>query len=276
METAPGLKIPAVTLADLEHFQKAHFGAGGSTSTPDIENYTLDAAVTHLESGEVVGEEEDDLGYYPDGVKRTLTEEQIAMFRHSEIYSLLRKRQLEKENRQGDEESNTAPTKPEARDTRREDVQICSSVSDMKESLSDFMKFYGPGGETGGQVVFKTPGEAMKDVMDYYDPARKVEPNATGVRKRRRVDNSERRSINQGITSRRQARELDDAVADVGFLDYGEEPSIEQSKSETTAPEPPRRTHVDYAGDSPPNGEQAVQDSGPSKEGRKIWWPKIG
>ncbi|RYP11155.1 hypothetical protein DL764_000226 [Monosporascus ibericus] len=35
-------------------------------------------------------EEEDGLGYYPDGVKRTLTDEQIAIFRHSEIESLRR------------------------------------------------------------------------------------------------------------------------------------------------------------------------------------------
>ncbi|RYP49158.1 hypothetical protein DL769_011119 [Monosporascus sp. CRB-8-3] len=35
-------------------------------------------------------EEDDGLGYYPDGVKRTLTDEQIAIFRHSEIESLRR------------------------------------------------------------------------------------------------------------------------------------------------------------------------------------------
>lgn len=31
----------------------------------------------------------DDLGYYPDGVKRTLTDEQIMMFRHSEVHRLM-------------------------------------------------------------------------------------------------------------------------------------------------------------------------------------------
>ena len=35
-------------------------------------------------------DEEDDLGYYDDGVKRTLTDEQIAIFRHSEIQTLRR------------------------------------------------------------------------------------------------------------------------------------------------------------------------------------------
>lgn len=37
-------------------------------------------------------EEDDGLGYYADGTKRTLTDEQIAIFRHSEIEALLRAR----------------------------------------------------------------------------------------------------------------------------------------------------------------------------------------
>lgn len=41
-----------------------------------------------------VGEEDDDgLGYYSDGVKRTLTDEQIAIFRHSELEQLRRDRE---------------------------------------------------------------------------------------------------------------------------------------------------------------------------------------
>lgn len=45
------------------------------------------------------GEEEDDLGYYPDGVKRTLTDEQIRIFRHSEIHALRREKELAEEAR---------------------------------------------------------------------------------------------------------------------------------------------------------------------------------
>jgi hypothetical protein len=36
-------------------------------------------------------DDDDGLGYYPDGTKRTLTDEQIAIFRHSEIEALRRK-----------------------------------------------------------------------------------------------------------------------------------------------------------------------------------------
>jgi hypothetical protein len=37
--------------------------------------------------------DEDDLGYYEDGVKRTLTDEQIQIFRHSELEALRRKQE---------------------------------------------------------------------------------------------------------------------------------------------------------------------------------------
>lgn len=56
-------------------------------------------------------DEEDGLGYYPDGVKRTLTNEQIAIFRHSEIQALLRERRHAKEA-QEDEVIDVAEEEP--------------------------------------------------------------------------------------------------------------------------------------------------------------------
>lgn len=49
-------------------------------------------------------EEEGALGFYDDGTPRTLTDEQIVMFRHSEIQAIIRKRRLERENGNGSEE----------------------------------------------------------------------------------------------------------------------------------------------------------------------------
>ena len=43
-------------------------------------------------------EDNDGLGYYSDGVKRTLTDEQVAIFRHSEIQAILRERRHERES----------------------------------------------------------------------------------------------------------------------------------------------------------------------------------
>ncbi|KAJ5577445.1 uncharacterized protein N7459_006409 [Penicillium hispanicum] len=72
---------------DLQAFQVQHF-PGHSLSSLAPVTPTVEA---HQEV------EEDDLGYYPDGVKRTLTDEQIRIFRHSEVHALLRARQLERD-----------------------------------------------------------------------------------------------------------------------------------------------------------------------------------
>ncbi|KAL4765120.1 DUF3807 domain-containing protein [Aspergillus foveolatus] len=92
--------IPTVTLEDLQAFQAKHFPAtvkplqSPSHPTHDAYNENLNA---NADEGDV-DDEDDDLGYYPDGVKRTLTDEQIRIFRHSEIHALLRERQIKQEN----------------------------------------------------------------------------------------------------------------------------------------------------------------------------------
>lgn len=40
-------------------------------------------------------EDDDGLGYYSDGVKRTLTDDQITMFRHSEIQAMIKEREAQ-------------------------------------------------------------------------------------------------------------------------------------------------------------------------------------
>ena len=70
--------------------------------------------------------EEDDLGYYPDGVKRTLTDEQIKIFRHSEIHALLRARQLEQDD-----------AEYEARRRRSEDIASIDESASRPEILID-------------------------------------------------------------------------------------------------------------------------------------------
>ncbi|KAL9038264.1 MAG: hypothetical protein Q9214_005350 [Letrouitia sp. 1 TL-2023] len=85
------MHIPTVTQEDLYAFHSGIFGAEATSNLPS----SLITNASEVNEDEV--EDEDDLGYYPDGVKRTLTDDQIAMFRHSEIYALLRERQLKRE-----------------------------------------------------------------------------------------------------------------------------------------------------------------------------------
>ncbi|KAF4464765.1 hypothetical protein FALBO_8389 [Fusarium albosuccineum] len=60
---------------------KSHFGST-FVSPPDQEHCQDDATYDLWE------EDDDGLGYYPDGAKRTLTDEQIEIFRHSELEAL--------------------------------------------------------------------------------------------------------------------------------------------------------------------------------------------
>ncbi|KAJ5511032.1 Protein of unknown function DUF3807 [Penicillium expansum] len=78
------MQVPNVTLDDLQAFQSKHFPGHQPAVFPQENDQTTD----------------EDLGYYPDGVKRTLTDEQIRIFRHSEIHALLRERQLKDDEAQ--------------------------------------------------------------------------------------------------------------------------------------------------------------------------------
>ncbi|KAI1132673.1 hypothetical protein F5Y10DRAFT_184048 [Nemania abortiva] len=85
-------EAPDVSQADIESFHAAHFS---SDAISLFESQFLQPGYAHNGDGSCYqyGEEEeqdDGLGYYPDGVKRTLTDDQIAIFRHSELEALRR------------------------------------------------------------------------------------------------------------------------------------------------------------------------------------------
>ncbi|KAI0882100.1 uncharacterized protein GGS22DRAFT_47775 [Annulohypoxylon maeteangense] len=87
-------QVPEVSQAEIRSFHDAHF-SNSAIELFDIQFLRPDNAQNedqyYEEYEEYYEEEEDDgLGYYPDGVKRTLTDEQIAIFRHSELESLNR------------------------------------------------------------------------------------------------------------------------------------------------------------------------------------------
>ncbi|KAK1767186.1 hypothetical protein QBC33DRAFT_80309 [Phialemonium atrogriseum] len=90
---APDLRVPEISQAELTFFNEAHF------SQSAIHHFDTDFMRPYLEriprvtSHELHDEcydDDDGLGYYEDGTKRTLTDEQIAMFKHSELEALRR------------------------------------------------------------------------------------------------------------------------------------------------------------------------------------------
>ncbi|KAK4101628.1 hypothetical protein N658DRAFT_485936 [Parathielavia hyrcaniae] len=94
-------RVPQISQAEMTAFHEAHFSNLASDhfhahflrpDRPSTEETTYDA-LGEDEYIEYYEEEDDGLGYYPDGVKRTLTDEQIAIFRHSELQALRRRRE---------------------------------------------------------------------------------------------------------------------------------------------------------------------------------------
>ncbi|KAK4110468.1 hypothetical protein N656DRAFT_770149 [Canariomyces notabilis] len=88
--------VPQISQADMVAFHEAHFS---KLATDHFNTHFLrpdfaaqeGPAYNGADDEEYYDEEEDDgLGHYPDGVKRTLTDEQIAIFRHSELEALRR------------------------------------------------------------------------------------------------------------------------------------------------------------------------------------------
>jgi hypothetical protein len=90
---------------DLRAFHTKHFP---HATTPEHFLHGVEQEPTE----EYYDEEDDDLGYYPDGTKRTLTDEQIAMFRHSEIQAIIRKRRLRREEGELSEEDEAESDSP--------------------------------------------------------------------------------------------------------------------------------------------------------------------
>lgn len=105
----PSVAIVAISLHSLRHvadsvqedltaFHQQHFN-----KAVDKEELTraFEKAQAGFKTMYNTNEDPDDdgLGYYEDGVKRTLSDEQVAMFRHSEIQRLLAERRLRMEDR---------------------------------------------------------------------------------------------------------------------------------------------------------------------------------
>jgi hypothetical protein len=123
------LKVPQISQAEMIAFHEAHFSKLATDQFqaqflrphhPPAEETTYDAA----DDEEYYEEEDDGLGYYPDGVKRTLTDEQVAIFRHSELEALRRARESSNSGK-------TTTTKPEedAAHDMSEDGEVSSAPS---------------------------------------------------------------------------------------------------------------------------------------------------
>lgn len=231
------LQIPTVTQEDLYAFHARHFGSPAPRQPFRTEQEPYNNA-TYEETFQV---ENDDLGYYPDGAKRTLTDDQIAMFRHSEIYSILRERQVRRENleAEGGEQSETMVAQSE------EAVEATALSDEEGEVQSD-----------GG----------VKEVLATAPDTTPQFAEATPARQKRKREDADTSYVHgrkhASRSTRGFVRELDSAATEDQILDYGDEPSAaevsRQCEAETT-----------QVTGSHPEGQACPT------EGKKIWWPII-
>jgi hypothetical protein len=196
------------------------------------------------------------LGYYPDGVKRTLTDEQIAIFRHSEIQTLLRERRKRREEAALQQVSPEAEA-PSEPGTEHEFVQVPqfrSSSGFNPKTASEPMP------ESESDVDMEDDEAAQQDELeDDIDPMSPV--LSTGVsdgtsqrsgqhnrtakeRKNRNHRNRNRTRQNQKLrtklalagsgyavdtrpkTHRRIAREEDEVQTTIEYLTYDDEDAL--------------------------------------------------
>lgn len=222
--------------ADLEAFRARIFN-----DVPELKTSTKAEANDAFES-------DDGLGYYADGVKRTLTDEQIAMFRNSEIYALLRERQVKQENK---------------------DAGFADEPADLVSKAEPL---------SAAQQVFE---ERMENVSDSDDEAeytaflaaeqKQIQDEATKNKRKRGIDGfgDER---NRTHSTRRTTREMDAMGAEETVLDYGDSPQDAADASTMHRDELNGRKRSKYDHDA----KSLESARKPAVEGRKIWWPTIG
>ncbi|KAF1812404.1 hypothetical protein P152DRAFT_474094 [Eremomyces bilateralis CBS 781.70] len=176
----------SISSADLESFHSAHFPEA------PIPVIALQALESRVPEAHELGEDDDWLGHYPDGVKRTVTDDEVAIFRHSEIQGLLRQRRQAAENEQ--------------------DGRLEQSKADGTDT-------------TSGRP--EKPSHLRKEATVPHSPAssssgrqgRKRKHNQT-QRKARKRTGYEDRGDPDGRTFRRIAREMDELNAEAVDLDY--------------------------------------------------------
>lgn len=237
------LSVPTVTPNDLLAFRARIFNdvPVPETSAQDLED------------------EDDDLGYYPDGVKRTLTDDQVAMFRHSEVYSLLRERQREKEK------ADAEPGAEAKEDQSNKHLTSIAGDSEIPRSLEDTI-----GGDSDDEEEYARFLESEQ---------RELRAQAAKKSKRKRYTAEGVDERGRPPTARRIAREMDEVTMDNTVLDYGEEesPSGGNDLHQVDADGANGRTRVSYEDTAEPYAAESTKtEPSPAVEGRKIWWPVIG
>ncbi|KAL8826528.1 MAG: hypothetical protein Q9191_003752 [Dirinaria sp. TL-2023a] len=181
------------------------------------------------------------------------------MFRHSEIYSLLRERQREQEK------ADAGPGAEAQEDQLNKHVTGIAGDSEIKGPLEDTI-----GGDSDDEEEYARFLESEQREL-------RVQAAKKSKRKRYTAEGVDERG--RPPTARRIAREMDEVTMDNTVLDYGEEesPSGVNALHQVDADGTNGRTRVSYEDTAEPFGVGSTKtEPSPVVEGRKIWWPVIG
>lgn len=222
---------------DLLLFHKRVYGKSFIGNLSDPENDHSSSIV----ADENYREADDELGYYDDGAKRTLTDEQIAMFRHSEIQALLQARRQAREK-----------TTSDYKDVPRS-KEMENGVWGVEEAEDDH------GGVGEGEL---SDGDDEEEYARFLEAERK-EMELAASKQTNKVTNGQ--NPRGKASTRRIVREMDAVVSTNDTLDYGDEPDDAMA-----TPDVPDilRTAQDIAG---PKG----QGGNKTGVGKKFRWPVL-
>ena len=192
----------------------------------------------------------DTLGFYYNGTKRTLTDEQIAIFRHSELQAILRKQR-------------------HARETKRSEFVAVARSKEMEEGLWGLQEMDYSYNNKEKRNMFEEEYDHDQDDEEEYALFLAAERREMELAVSEDKMNESKKTKQRGgnVSTRRTVRELDAAVGNANVLDYGEDP---QTASTTD------NNHTLNDIDTTCKSQVDNKVNQPVSEGRQIWWPEIG
>ena len=217
---------------DLLSFQFSHFG---DNTKPDTFFVDPEEALNYCP--DFADFDDDGLGWYDDGVKRTLTDEQIEMFRHTEIEQLIRKRKLEADEKVEEDDADDDYEPPEPSEFGLSNVYGSgpqSPVSDASSLEAELLSSAATKRTTQSRAQPQpkknksqsSRGESAqpKGAMSRRSRNRKYEVPYDQRHKRKwesYIDNTD--PVHGSMTHRRLVRELDGQQHQSVAIDYGDD-----------------------------------------------------
>ena len=241
---------------DLLSFQFTHFG---DYTKPTAFFVDPEEALNYCPDFEDL--DDDGLGWYEDGVKRTLTDEQIEMFRHTEIEQLMRKRRLEADEMAEEDDDDDYYEPPEPAEFGLSNAYGPEPQSPVSDASSLEDELFGSAATKRPTKPRPQPQPKKKNSLssrgESAQPKRAVSPRSRKRKTEVPYDQRNKRKwesyidetdpVHGSMTHRRMVRELDEQQHQSVAIDYGDDESAPQKPA--PLPAMPGRRIISYEDD---------------------------